>query len=310
MFRMGLHNEVQLLKRQSLNVWGQRGFSIMEVMVGGAILGGVVLAGARMFKDQKLAQRRVETDAALNTFHQSLVKIMHNANNCNATLSAYAGASGGSWAAPTAIKICTNCTSTSFDYTASTPGMTTTTAASTGNWIDNTSTWMIDSMQIGSSETTLATGPSRTGRAVLRITYKLNPNLPGGGGKRVSRDINLNLRFTQSGSLFKECLSGNESSVNNLAYDMCRGMNQITSVGTGVLMQWDDASQSCQRVTGVKDCPAGTYLEGVRSDGSVRCKAFSSGIDPNADLMLQSGCAPPATVKLEIVNGKLKATCQ
>ncbi len=285
-----------------------------EVMMGGAILAGVILAGARMFKDQKIAQKKVENEAALNTYHASLVKLMHNANNCNATLSNYYNASGtGAWASPSTIYTCTGCTSTTANYSANIttiPGRTAFAVAGT-TYTDGARTWLVESFQIGAAHNALTTGPSATGKAVMRVTYRLNPNLPN-GGRRVTKDINLNLRFTQAATpQFQECISGGESSVNNLSHDICSSMTQVSSSGT--IMQWNDTTQSCEVVgsyaSKVKECPSGTVLEGIRSDGSVRCKAVSSGVTPGQDLMLQSACPPGSTVKLEIVNGKIKTLC-
>jgi hypothetical protein len=160
----------------------------------------------------------------------------------------------------------------------------------------------------------MSAGPSATGKAVMRITYKLKPTVQPDGGKTVSKDINLNLRFTQTASpSFQECISGAESAANNLQHDICQGMTQINSAG-GMVMTWDDTTQSCKPAGGLgalalKTCPSGTIIEGVRSDGSVHCKAIGSGVNANEDLMLTSPCAAGTSVQLEIVDGKVKTKC-
>lgn len=283
-------------------------------MVGGAILGGVVLAGARMFRDQKVAQKKVENETSLVTYHNSLVKILHNANHCNATFANYYNVSGtGAWASPSTIYTCNGCTSTSANYSANLttmPGREAIALAGS-TWTDATNTWLVESFQIGANHNAMTTGPSATGKAVMRVTYRLKDGIPG-GGRRISKDINLNLRFTQSATpQFQECLSGAESSVNNLSHDICQAMTQVSSSGT--IMRWNDTTQSCQ-VEGsfaakIKDCPAGTVVEGIRADGSVRCKTLSSGVNPGTDLMLETTCPAGATVRLEVVNGKVKTLC-
>lgn len=284
-----------------------------EVMVGGAILAGVGLSAAKIFKDQKNAQKRVEMDAKLNTFHSSLVKVMNDAKNCNATLSAYYNSSGASaWAAPTTIYRCSGagCANTSVKWNANPTTMNTLRSSwlTNGSWIENTEantdkgtrTWMVTSMA-------WAATPAASGKAVLKVNYQMNPDLPG-GGRRVSKDINLNLRFTQAATpVFQECVSSNESSVINLQHDICASMSQVSSAG--VIMQWNDVTQTCQALSGVKSCPAGTMLEGIRSDGTVHCKSISQGVNPNEDLMLQAACSAGTRVQLVIVDGKLTTRC-
>lgn len=288
-------------------------------MVGGAVLAGVALAGARMFKDQKVAQKGIENEQNLMAYHNSLVKLMHNENNCNATMTSYFGATGAAaWGAPAALYSCTGCTSTSTNYNAGnvTGGMKTV-QATAGTWIDGTQTWRVSSFAIGKSGEDMASAPGSTGRAVLRVTYEYNPNLPK-GGKKVSKDINLSLRFTQAATpVFLECISGGESSVNNLSHDICSDAMKAGQVTTdGRIMVWNDSLQTCVLTspanTGqvLKSCPPGSVIEGVRNDGTVTCKALSNGITPGQDLMLQNTCPAGSNVRLEIVDGKVKTLCQ
>lgn len=267
-----------------------------------------------MFKDQKNAQKLVDVDNLLLSYHASLVKVMHDANNCNATLQGYFGATGDTaWSNPTTIYRCNGCLSdTTANYNAGNlPGRTA--VISTNSYADPTQYWRITGIQIGRDHMNMGLGPNVTGKAVMRVTYQLNPRIKPGGGRSVSKDINLNLRFTQGGSpQFRECLSGQESSINNLQHDICTSMTQVAS--SGRIMQWNDATQSCESVGGtgasaLKTCPSGTILEGVKTDGTVNCKAFASGVNPVEDLMLESPCQPGATIRLELVNGKVKTRC-
>lgn len=298
----------------------QAGFSLTEVMVGGAILAGVGLAGARMFKDQKVAQVRVEQDASLTAFHNQFVKFLQNANNCNATLRDYYGSAGGTWSPPSGIYRCSGCTNATVNYDASGASIPNSSRElwmalpnpTSGTWIEDilgesgkgTKSWKV----MGWTLTT----PAATGRATLRVTYKASEAR---GGRTLTKDVNLSLRFSQETNppLFRECLSGLESSVNNLQNDICNGMtDQFDS--TGVIMRWNDATQECERIGSgslkVKVCPAGTVVEGVRADGSVHCKSLVDGVVPARDLMIESpqNCGSGRT-KLELVDGKLVTRC-
>lgn len=285
-----------------------RGFSLTEVMVGGAILAGVGLAGARMFKDQKVAQKKVEHDATLTSFHNSVVKHMQNANNCNATFygAGYYGRSGGAWPAPPAIYGCDSCelpANKELDFSPMDVPRNGSPWLVPGQWIDGTNTWRIESWTM--------TAPSGTGKGTLKILYRQAPHL---GGKSLYKDVNLNMRFSQDTTpAFRDCLSGNESAINNLQNDVCNSMT--TQFGsTGVIMRWDDNTQKCVRIgedgSKVKQCPAGSVVEGIRADGSVHCKSLVQGVVPGQDLMKESAinCGSGQT-KLEIVDGKLVTSC-
>jgi type II secretory pathway pseudopilin PulG len=62
------------------------GFTLPEVLIGGAILAGVALGSATLFQNQKKAQRSVEYDQKLAIYHSQLSRTMGTASNCNATL--------------------------------------------------------------------------------------------------------------------------------------------------------------------------------------------------------------------------------
>lgn len=56
-----------------------------EIMVGGAILAGVALSGARLFKDQRQSQGRLDSEQVLQDFHRNFTKFIQDEKNCNAT---------------------------------------------------------------------------------------------------------------------------------------------------------------------------------------------------------------------------------
>lgn len=257
----------------------QRGFSLTEIMVGGAVLAGVALAGAKLLKDQKFAQKSVEHDQKLALWHSNLVKTMNETANCNATMKVVLPSAGALNAntnvgtlykcVPGAGNKCEddNNTTTDNSFDAYTPGAFAGTAMlAVNDYTDNTLVWQVVSMQFIDSRNT--TGTSR-----LRITYAINPKI---GKKRISKDIFMNLRFT--GGSFKECINNKESSINNLQNDLCKSLNlseaeTFTSTGQGHIAVWDEATQTC-KVTGTKDCSTqyNAQVEGIGDDGVVRCK--------------------------------------
>lgn len=295
------------------------GFSMTEVMVGGAILAGVGLAGAQLFKDQRKSQSKLDQDQYLNAYHQQVTKFLQNENNCNATFQ-------GAWDMTVAqmatfdvdnLMECPTCTAQNVDYNAS-PVITTAvpTSMGEGQWTDsNAYMWRI-------TDISWKTPPTSTGNAVLRITYGTDPSWPNSRARKafsISKDVNLLFRFTQNATstnrVFKECLSGKESSINNLQNDICGGMgSSVTSIGS--IMVWSDATQGCISVgdtsAPVKTCTTiNMVIDGINADGTVRCKSALNGVAPAVDLMDGTGCAPGTSIRMEwdTVSKRVKARC-
>lgn len=281
----------------------QAGFTLTEVMIGGGILAGVGLAGAMLFKDQKMAQKKIDNMQTLNIFHQNLIRQMNNPFNCNATFKQLGYIDGTSVPAGSvnSLYLCgSGCT----DFKTGVAGVTAGAAVVTrGQFIDNfpdpsksTQLWNVNDIVIPNTVTS-------SGPLIVRIVYELNtakfPNSP-----KVSKDILLTARFSTTGTTkFKECLNSQDSSVNNLQNDICKSMSSLASTGS-VIAQWDEATQSCKTVgdttNKLKTCPAGMVVEGIRSDGSVHCKYPTTGI----------GCPPGQTGKLKMVSGSMKVVCE
>ena len=322
-----------------------RGFSLTEVMVGGAILAGVAVAGARLFKDQRQSQAKLDADQLLQQFHQNLTKFIQDDRNCNATLAA-AG-----WYNKTPAQVitstftnfypCSNCNTMGFNYDLSNSTAAATRYIGVNDWIENVNgqtnkqlgLWKVKSINWKPD----FNQPLGSGTYMIRVTYKMkasgtpaDPAETAAGidwnGTRatktveVSKDIALNLRFTQNAVAtsrqLKDCVSPKESSINNLQNDICETMTQVTS--TGNIMGWTDASQGCKLAGSggapVKTCPnPGEVVQGINSDGTVHCVLLINGVDPFGDLVDPSApsCAPGTSVKLVIdpISKKLKQAC-
>jgi hypothetical protein len=248
----------------------ESGFSLMEVMLGGSLMAAVGLAGAYMMKQQKKAQQKIEHDISLANFHQGFVKTLSESHNCNATLNKFYN--GPITASDLAlVRTCTTASCLSLDYiktnadsvvisTSYDPGPTA--------WIDNKEVWALRRLTILSTVTS-------TGNVPLRATYTLNPRL---GSQTVVKDFFLIARFNLGG--FKECLSGQESSMNNVQNDFCKSMNSNLKDEAGKMMKWNENTQSCEPVTAVnvQSCPQGQSVE-IQKDGSVLCKAINTGFN-------------------------------
>jgi type II secretory pathway pseudopilin PulG len=284
------------IKRIFLN---QRGFSLTEVMVGGAVLAGVGLTASQLFKDQKFAQRRITDDQKLALFHGDLAKTMMDPSHCNTTMKVFYPTSGA--ITPRSIDRLYKCTSGCIDsnstsdrsYDAYTTGAFTGSAflsvgQGTDTWSTTTTdkgvTWKIESMNIVDSQT-------KTGPVTLRIKYR-NSFFD---GKSISKDIVLSTRFY--GGVFKECVSSQISSVDNFNNDFCKTFNLSESVVStdGVMARWDEATQTC-KFDGAKDCTSssGMHADGIGPDGIVNCKSITTPADAiNLQNPTTTTCLPP-----------------
>lgn len=290
--------------------------SLTEVMLGGAVLAGLGLAAAQIFKDQSNSQKRIELDQALATFHGNISRLLNRSSNCNATMKKLFA--NGSQGIPVTASIpgLHKCTDRCFDdnaeanlgFDAFTTGAflsTNSPLVSANQYIDGTRTWKVKSIAIPEALT-------RSGAFRFTVTYELT--IPA-FKKTVTKDILLNARF--DGSVFMECINGQESSVNNLNNDMCKTWNLNEDPGNpgdvGKVSYWDSALQTCVFL-GRKDCTdPGMRIKGIRSDGIIECEKVVGTTDA-ANLEDQStvaNCSPTqkAQVYFDSVQKKIKVQC-
>jgi hypothetical protein len=290
--------------------------SLTEVMLGGAVLAGLGLAAAQLFKDQRNSQRRIELDQTLSSFHGNLARLMNRSSNCNATMKMILA--NGSQGIPikTSVAGLYKCTDRCFDdnaeanlgFDAFTSGAylsNNNMLVSNNQFIDGTQTWKVKSITIPEALT-------RSGSFRFTLTYELT--IPA-FKKSVSKDIVLNARF--NGSVFMECINGQESSVNNLNNDMCKTWNLNEDPGSptdiGKVSYWDSALQTCV-ILGRKDCTdPGMRIKGIRSDGIIECEKVVGSTDASnlEDDSTVANCSPSqkAQVYFDSVQKKIKVQC-
>lgn len=295
---------------------GELGFSLPEIMVGSAILAGVALAGATIFRNQARSQARIENDQILNSYHAALAKHLANDHNCNATFKfKYGAASVGGADDITAIDTCDVSGSTcNANFNASNVNLAAFRFIREGEYIDRlvnkAQLWRLTSITYGNTL-------DKSGALKLRFLYTINPRVE---NRTVTKDVVVNLRFNQDGTGgkqtgFIECFSDQESAVNNLQKDVCKSMfNNFTNVSSdGGLVVWNEQTQTCE-LNGTPGAPlkncstAGLMVAGIRSDGTVHCRSMSDGFNPTP-VTDTAACAATSKVKLDWVGSKVKATC-
>ena len=296
--------------------YAQHGFTLPEIMIGGAILAGVAVAGITIFKNQSKSQARVQHEMTLSQYHATLSKIIENDHNCNATFR-----SMGKFGAPSiggtddisSLLLCDtsvagNCVS---EKNASNTLALMTPFISENSWIDSGSSrqvWKLSKIEYKGSI-------DKTGILPLRVTYTMNPSID---SRIVIKDANLNLRFSTTGAGLQECFNNQESAVNNLQNNVCKNFYKNVSgdAKEGVPVIWDEVTQTCKLngqatpATPLKDCStSGLMVEGIRTDGTVNCRSIATGskIAEKAD---STPCAPNSKVSFEIVaGGNVKVKC-
>jgi Tfp pilus assembly protein PilV len=291
----------------------QTGFSLPEVLIGGAILAGVALAGATLFKNQSTAQNIVNADQQLTMYHAALAKTLENTHHCNATFKYKYLASATEIGATDdidSIRLCeSNC---NLDADAGTVNVAAAPFISEGDNIDRNSNqrmWQLQSIVPMNSL-------NNTGVLRLRFNY-INTRL---GGRFAAKDVLLNLRFNSTNGTFTECFNDQESSVNNLSNDLCDTINATGITSDGRVSYWDEVQQKCllrgAAGTGtgdLKNCSAqGLMVEGINSNGIVSCRSVGQGFEPGPSTVpsIVDNCANGDKARLAWISGKLRILCQ
>jgi hypothetical protein len=290
----------------------QAGFTLPEVLIGGAILAGVGLAGATLFKNQSTAQNIVNADQQLTMYHSALAKTLENTHHCNATFKYkyLAGATEiGSIDDINSIRLCeSNC---NLDADAGTVTIAAIPFITEGENIDRNSTmriWRLQSIVPMNSLTS-------TGTLRLRFSYT-NARV---GGRFVAKDVLLNLRFSPTDGRFKECFNDQESNVNNLSNDLCDTINTTGVTSDGRVSYWDEAQQKCllrgaagTSTPELKNCSAqGLMVEGINSNGIARCRPVGQGFNAAPSVNSTSdNCASGDRARLVWQSGALRVLCQ
>ncbi len=278
---MGTKTLLQLFKREG-------GFSLMEVMLGGGIMAGVGLAGAKIYKDQLASQQAITEYAKLNDHHNTLKKLLSSSANCNVTIKSYVGSSPAPIPSQDigTLYTCNKHSDTACRENgallrnAFTPGVYIPNAyldvndfvdPGNGNDAGYHTRWRIERMQL--------IGRSNSGPVVIRMHYR-GRDTANGPGKLVTKDITLSTRF--DGSNFQECIDSQESSVNNMQNTLCNTMNPgvitSTGVGHGVLAVWNPTTQQCEFTGSKSTCPPNMQVS-VGNNGVATCRSITNSND-------------------------------
>ncbi len=294
---------------------GEAGFSLVEIMVGTAILSGVALTAATMYKNRNQALSQIDHMKDLDKFHKRLSDLLQISSNCNATFRNAINISLPVWSGvynidyirlctPQGIAPCTEDSLPSAILPANLNIIHTkwqTFPADLRRWIDqNKKTWQIRDI----SWYPMPNSNIRTGTYPMQIIYELFPGTP--KAKRVTKEIPISVKF--NGAVFLGCGSESESAVRDILQEFCWSLQGNTAFST-----WDNANQRCTLNATLNTCTAGNNQAhmglgniGVRTGtwGAPQpgCKTIEAGIrletliDPNQVADCNGNLRPYLTV--------------
>lgn len=257
------------------------GLSLVEVMIGGSILGGIALAGAQLFRDRFKTEAGLEHERELDKFHANLQKILYDVNHCNATFQPWYNQTSIPASIPlNDISEIYLCQSGCLESNTVNPANPTPVTRSTDpvvaeaitfpnspfQWISPKRTWRV--RDFGMLRVT------RTGRADINVLYELFPN--NAKPKIVMKTLAVNLRFGSS-NRFVSCASEKEANVESLGQAFCE-----TISGGGTITSWNPTTKRCVVTTNPAsaNCTAGgNMVKGIRSDGVVTCESITENVD-------------------------------
>lgn len=259
----------------------QGGFSLVELVVGGAILAGVGLLGTQLVKNQKVQQQRIDHDLELELLHSKISDFFReNAKDCDATFR-YHYNQVGPIPAPAAIRRCTtNCEAWRDAQLTVGPVVF---AVNSG--LGDRTLWQVESF--GELINQAGLSPSRSNIMLLPVNYVHRTQ----SSRRLTKFVPITMRF-DSGGRFKQCLDSDATNIQNLERAACHSFTAISTSGSYVKATWNGDTQTCTTtlVHPNGDCPTGVYYNGVLKGRAVRCARFRD--DVLSPPVFNAGSAP------------------
>lgn len=296
--------------------FSKSGFSMIELMVGGALVAGLGLTAATLFKNQKSSQKSIDHLQDLNNFHKNLSDSLSRVTNCNATFRGFYNQS--KLGDITEIKECKLCTIEHVQNDANNiPDATRLYGVDdfivTQGKAKNL--WKISKLQL--MPPAAPADPSKTGVNKLIVTYEMNPDVrkvQGGGVSAISKDILINARFHEG--KFKSCYDMQRSNIDNLSSSICdmfQNYEEADETLDGRIMKWDEETQTCEQVSSIQTCPnKGEAIIGIDQNGQVLCLPIVNQMEVwNLVTAKKSSCAIGSNFSVKFKEGvnKLDPNC-
>ena len=290
-----------------------RGFSLVELMIGGSIIAGAGVTATVLFSKNMAAQKGVSHLQELQNYHSNLAKALSNTRNCNATFKASSGQ-------PELFGVTSihRHNDTNNESLLSVKGATVNPVPliGTNSYIgDAGRSWKVDDISLVSLTPYDPLAMSLTQlvhrRYRLDVTYSINKSSGSGQPpalQTVVKSIYFGAKYDVDGGTpkFVSCHDINRSSVENLENNICSTAltPPASSAGAGRVYDWDINAQNCKPAT--VTCPSGSTVRGVKSDGSVDCVALTQSFTPSSNPYV---CKTGTFSRLIYTSGQLGVTC-
>ncbi|MFY7993732.1 MAG: PulJ/GspJ family protein [Bacteriovoracaceae bacterium] len=255
------------------------GFSLMELMVAGALLAGVSLAAVKIFSDQRSTQKRIELDRVLDAHVSTIKSTLAIKANCNITM----GIPFGTSAAPL----------TSFPSSLSSIKMiiganTESNLISIGDSINDQNTHRLTAI-------TLDPAPTTTGLLKIEMTYESRMF-----GSSVKRNVFIPVKVTgnQGTGNSYECMDDKMGVDKTLQKEGCEALVNLGD--------FEPDLQNCALrdlefdSSGNYLCSNGETFVGLRNDGTADCQITDNRLNPNDAVGPAASSCAGKQVKLSV----------
>lgn len=288
------------------------GYSLIEILIGVALLGGIALSASQIFKQQNEGLKYQQLVAELDTYHADLRRVLQDVNNCNATYGLEGvhdpvniGAMTNNIflccpsGMPCTVDPLTNPCSRMVDQRLALNTNISSHLAIGDTILNGAFTvlkWDFKDYSLGNNVPSIhnTIGGKVIKRVDLRVHYRMNRNLP--GPKDFIKVIPLGFLF--SGPKFQGCMTQESSAKNSLVKEVCEGLNAQT--GNKKLANWfeDEAVERCEWLdtTTSHTCPVGEVFLGINSLGDKICNPASYHLNENDILQNSEKHCPAGTV--------------
>ena len=231
------------------------GFSLVELMVGGAILAGIGLTGAQLMKGQKKTQTMIDNDLELDLIHSKITAMFsENAKDCDAT---FRHLYGTNLATPiTQIKRCTStgCANRELDASSIPAAAVNAVVFGTGvsaPALSDRTLWYIESF--GAITPHNGQAAARTNLMILPVNYAHRTFT----NRRITKFATIAMRFNSAGA-FRQCLDGSTSTIHNISKEVCNFLGR----------PWDGENNRCAGSGVDVTCPKGSAYRGFVGTGT------------------------------------------
>lgn len=306
----------------------QSGFSLVEAMVGGALIAGLGLMGASIFSQQSSKVNYVDAQEKLNSYHNNLRRMFSEENHCNALLASSVPVSS---LAPVSINTCCPAGSVSCEIT----GISSCLAnvdepikvpptnkkevlsvdkTKASNFTDNTRRIRLDSIKYYDpfKQEYVATMSANANKNFeMHLTYELL-NVKG-GPPFIRKIIPLSLRFAESG-VFRGCSTNRIGSNETARKELCESLNGLNPDYAMVAWVVDaNGVGKCEALNTQNKikCDGGLVLYGISSTGHPICRSILNTADQGKMINNVPGaCQTGTSIRFEKVNGRIVVVCE